>query len=46
MGDREVSILHEVLQSHKTKKPKIVLQRAEEIFSALKESVVSILCMK
>jgi hypothetical protein len=46
MGDREVSILRGVLLSHKTKEPKIVPQRSEEIFSALKESVVSGVCMK
>jgi hypothetical protein len=46
MNGGEVSNLHEVLRSHKRKEPKIVLQRAEELFPALKESVVSGVCMK
>jgi hypothetical protein len=32
----------EVLQSSTTKMPKILLQRAEEIFPTLKESTVSV----
>jgi hypothetical protein len=46
MSDREVSHLHKLQRSHKTKVPKIVLKRAEEIFPALKESMVSGVCMK
>jgi hypothetical protein len=36
MSDKEVLNLHKVQWSHKTKMPKIPLQRAEEIFPALK----------
>jgi hypothetical protein len=46
MGDEEVLNLHEIQGSHNTKMPKILLQRAEEIFPALKESMVSVVCMK
>jgi hypothetical protein len=46
MSDKDVLKSHEVLSSHKTEMPKLVLQRAEEIFPALKESMVSVVCMK
>jgi hypothetical protein len=46
MSDEEVSKLPEVLGSHKTKMPKILLQRAGEILPALRESMVSVVCMK
>jgi hypothetical protein len=46
MSDEEVLNSHEVLRSHTTTMPKIVLQRAEEIFPALKKSMVSVVCMK
>jgi hypothetical protein len=46
MSDKEMSNVHEVLRAYKTKEPKIVLQRAEEIFPSLKEGVVSGVCMK
>jgi len=46
MSDKEVLKSHEVLQSHTTKKPEVLLQRAEEIFPALKENMVSVVCMK
>jgi hypothetical protein len=36
----------EVPQSSTTKAPKILLQRAEEIFPALDDSTVSAVCMK
>jgi nitrate reductase NapE component len=46
MSDEEMSNVHEVVWSQKTKEPKIVLQMAEEIFPILKEGVVSDVCMK
>jgi phage-related holin len=45
MCDKEVVKLHENAQSFQTKMPKILVQRAEEIFPALKENMVSVLCM-
>jgi hypothetical protein len=45
MNDEVVKSL-EVLQSSTTKMPKILLQRAEEIYPALKKSMVSVVCMK
>ena len=42
----EVLKSQEVLQSPTRKMPKVLLQKAEEIFSALKESMVSVVCMK
>jgi hypothetical protein len=36
----------EVLKSHATKMPTIILQRAKEIFPALKENLVSVLHRK
>jgi hypothetical protein len=46
MSDKYVLKSHEVLPFHKTEMPKLVLQRAEEIFPALKETMVSVVCMK
>jgi hypothetical protein len=46
MCDKEVFKSHEVPLSHTTKMPKILLQRAEELFPALKENTVSAVCMK
>jgi len=46
MSNKEVLKSHEVLQFHTTKKPEVLLQRAEEIFPSLKESMVSAVCMK
>ena len=46
MNDEEMSNVHEVLRSHEREEPKILLQRAEEIFPSLKEGVVSGVCMK
>jgi len=40
MSDREV------IKADDTKMPRIILQRAEEVFSALKESLVSVLYRK
>jgi hypothetical protein len=44
MSDKEMSNIHEFLRSHKKTEPKIVLQRAEEIFPSLKGGVVSGVC--
>jgi len=46
MSDEEVLNLHEVQHSRETKMPNIPLQIAEEIFPALKENMVSVVCMK
>jgi hypothetical protein len=46
VSDRKVLKLHDVPQSHTTKMPKVLLQRAEEIFPALKEDMISVVCMK
>jgi hypothetical protein len=46
MSNEELSNAHEFLRSHKKREPKIVLQRAEEIFPSLKGGVVSGVCMK
>jgi hypothetical protein len=43
MCDDQVSSLQKILQSFGTKVPKIVVQRAEEIFPSLKEMMVSLL---
>jgi hypothetical protein len=45
MCDKEDMKLHESLQSVPTRMPKVQVQRAEEIFPALKENTVSVLCM-
>jgi hypothetical protein len=46
MCDMEIYKLREILQSLETRIPKIMLWRAEEVFPALKESLVSVLCIK
>jgi hypothetical protein len=43
MCDDKVSSLQKTVQSVATKVPKIVIQRAEEIFPALKEIMVSLM---
>jgi hypothetical protein len=45
MCDKEVVKLRESPQSFTTGIPKVLLQRAEEIFPALKENMVSVLCL-
>jgi len=45
MSDKEVLKSRGVLQSHTANISEVLLQRAEEIFSALKESTVSVVCM-
>jgi hypothetical protein len=42
---KEVVKLREDLQVLATRMPKVLVQRAEEIFPALKENMVSVLCM-
>jgi hypothetical protein len=42
MCDEQVLNLKEILHSLATRVPKIILQRVEEIFPSLKESVVSV----
>jgi hypothetical protein len=44
MCDDQVSSLKKTLQSVAAGVPKIVVQRAEEIFPALKEIMVTVLC--
>jgi len=46
MSGKEVLKLHEVLHSLTTKMPKILLQRAEHKFPALKVSMVGVACMQ
>ena len=45
MCDKEFVKLDESLQSRTAGMPKVLVQRAEEIFPALKENMVSVLCM-
>ena len=45
MCDKEVVQLPEILQSLTTGMPKVLVQRAEEIFPALKKNMVSVFCM-
>jgi hypothetical protein len=45
MCDERVVDLQSVLQSFARRIPRIILQRAEEMFPALRESLVSVLCM-
>jgi hypothetical protein len=45
MCDDQVSWLRKILQSLANRVPKIVLQRAEDIFPAVRESMVSVLCL-
>ena len=42
MCDEESSGLQNILQSHQRREPKILLERAEYIFPALKNSLVSV----
>jgi len=42
MCDEESSGLQYILQSHQRREPKIILERAEYIFPALKNSLVSV----
>jgi hypothetical protein len=46
MSDKEVVKLHEGLHFQTTKIPKIMLQRAEKMFPALKEGTVSVVRME
>jgi hypothetical protein len=46
MSDKEVVMSHNVPQSQTTKIPKIILAKAEEMFPALKESTVSVVCVE
>ena len=40
MSDEDTSSLQNIVQSQPRREPKIILQRAENIFSALKDSLV------
>jgi len=42
MCDEESSGLQNILHSHRRKEPKIILERAEYIFPALKNNLVSV----
>jgi len=44
MCDKEAGRLQENVQSHAKRMPKVVVQRAEEIFPALQKNMVSVLC--
>jgi hypothetical protein len=44
MGDEHILNLQEILQPLERRVPRIVLQRVEEIFPALNESLVSVVC--
>jgi len=46
MSDKELLKSHNVPQPGTAKIPKIMLQRAEEIFPALKANRVSVVCME
>lgn len=43
MRNKEIVKLNESLQSSTTGMPKVLVQRAEDIFPALKENMVSVL---
>jgi len=45
MCDEDSSGLQNILQSVPRREPKIILERAEHIFPALKNSLVSVLCL-
>jgi hypothetical protein len=45
MCDKQVVKLHENVQSLQTRMPTVLVQRAEELFPALKKNMVSVLCM-
>jgi hypothetical protein len=42
MSDEDSSSLQNIVQSQPRRQPKIILQRAENIFAALKDSLVSV----
>ena len=44
MCDKEGGRLQENVQCHAERMPKVVVQRAEEIFPALQKNMVSVLC--
>jgi hypothetical protein len=46
MCDEQVLDLQKIMQSVAARVPKIIVQRAEEIFPSLKEGSVSILCLR
>jgi hypothetical protein len=43
---RDKAVSHKVPQSPTTRIPKVMVQRAEEMFPALKEGTVSVVCME
>jgi len=45
MCDKKVVKVDESLQALTTGMPKVLVQRAEEMFPALKENMVSVLCI-
>jgi hypothetical protein len=45
MCDERVLDFQKIMQSLSTRVPKIIVQKAEEIFPSLKEGLVSILCL-
>jgi DNA helicase IV len=45
MCDKEVVKSHEMPQTVRTRMPKVLVQRAEEIIPGLKKNMVSVLCM-
>jgi len=45
MCDEESSCLQNTVQSDPRREPKIILERAEHIFPALKNGLVSVLCL-
>jgi hypothetical protein len=45
MCDERVEDLQRILQSLARRVPRIILQRAEEMFPALRESLATVLCM-
>jgi hypothetical protein len=45
MCDDQVSVIEKTVQSDSARVPKIVVQRVEDIFPAVKESMVSVLCL-
>jgi hypothetical protein len=45
MCDERLSRLREIVHSIVTRVPVVIVQRAEEIYPALKESMVSVLCL-
>jgi len=45
MCDEESSGVQNILQSNQRREPKIILERAEYIFPALKNGLVSVFCV-